>query len=190
MIIPHKIFSLQEILYLFHASSPQWLPTKAPPTPSDDHVTLGLLLDTDHAYSIVDMGPPADSPEAAEFGSFWGERSELRRFQDGSINEAVVWVEGGQGQRAGGGVAGKRMICLQIIQHLLHRCVVLCRISYLASSYFFFFQVVCTDDVLYTVLLDFWSKIDLEYIVLPVSCGNRILLMSGIVFMDSLASMS
>lgn len=112
----------------------QWLPTKAPPTPCDNHVTLGLLLDTDHAYSIVNMGPPADSPKAAEFHSFWGDRSELRRFQDGSINEAVVWMEGGQGQGAGGGVAGKRMICLRIIQHLLHRCVVhvLYRISCIA----------------------------------------------------------
>ncbi len=94
----------------------QWLPTKTPPTPSEGHVTLGLLLDTDHAFSIVNMGPPADSPEAAEFHSFWGERSELRRFQDGSINEAVVWEEASQS-----GVAGRRLICYQIIQHLLHR---------------------------------------------------------------------
>ena len=119
-----KILFFQEDFYLFHVSSSQWLPTKAPPTPCDDHVTLGLLLDTDHAYSIVNMGPPADSPKAAEFRSFWGEKSELRRFQDGSINEAVVWMEGGQGQGAGGGVAGKRMISLRIIQHLLCRCVV------------------------------------------------------------------
>ena len=80
-------------------------------------MTIGLLLDTDHAFSIVNMGPPADSPEAAEFHSFWGERSELRRFQDGSINEAVVWEE----ESRGGGVAGKRLICHRIIQHLLHR---------------------------------------------------------------------
>jgi U3 small nucleolar RNA-associated protein 22 len=94
----------------------QWLPTKAPPSPKEDHVTLGLLLDTDHAFSIVNMGPPADSPEAAEFHSFWGEKSELRRFQDGSINEAVVWEEANQC-----GVAGKRLVCYRIIQHLLHR---------------------------------------------------------------------
>ena len=87
-------------------------------------MTLGLLLDTDHAYSVINMGPPADSPKAAEFRSFWGKKSESRQFQDGSINEAVVWMEGGQGQGAGGGVAGKRMICLRIIQHLLCRCVV------------------------------------------------------------------
>ena len=79
-------------------------------------MTLGLLLDTDHAFSILTMGPPADSPEAKEFRSFWGERSELRRFQDGSINEAVMWD--GSGQE---GVANRRTVCHQIIQYLLHR---------------------------------------------------------------------
>ena len=100
----------------FCSFSFQWLPTKAPPSPCEDHVTLGLLLDTDHAFSIVNMGPAADSPEAAEFHSFWGEKAELRRFQDGSINEAVVWEEASQC-----GVAGQRLVCYQIIQHLLHK---------------------------------------------------------------------
>ena len=44
---------------------------------------------------------------------FWGERSELRRFQDGSINEAVVWKGGSVGERRG--------VVTQIIAHLLHR---------------------------------------------------------------------
>ena len=96
--------------------SMQWPPTKAPPTLNDHQVTIGLLLDTDHAHSIVTMGPPADNPEAAEFRSFWGERSELRRFADGAINEAVIWEKGNHGN-----VAGRRLICHQIIQHLLHK---------------------------------------------------------------------
>ena len=79
-------------------------------------MTIGLLLDTDHTYSIVTMGPPADSLEAIEFRSFWGDKSELRRFQDGAINEAVIWEGSGQG-----GVAGRRLICHRIIQHLLHK---------------------------------------------------------------------
>ena len=33
--------------------------------------------------------------QAAEFREFWGDRSELRHFQDGSILEAVLWVEAG-----------------------------------------------------------------------------------------------
>ena len=42
---------------------PQWLVTRAPPDPSGGHVTLGLLLDAENAFSILDMGPPADSSE-------------------------------------------------------------------------------------------------------------------------------
>ena len=31
---------------------------------------------------------------AAKFRQFWGEKAELRRFQDGNITEAVVWEVG------------------------------------------------------------------------------------------------
>ncbi|MGH0187725.1 UNVERIFIED_CONTAM: hypothetical protein FKN15_025700 [Acipenser sinensis] len=51
------------------------------------------------------------SPEALEFRKLWGERAELRRFQDGSICEAVVWQ--------GGSAFQKRLIPEQIIKHLL-----------------------------------------------------------------------
>ena len=30
--------------------------------------------------------------QAAEFRKLWGPRSELRRFQDGAITEAVLWT--------------------------------------------------------------------------------------------------
>lgn len=94
-------------------ATPEWLPSKAPPSPCASHVTLALLWDTDHAFRVLDMGPPADSSEAPAFRSFWGQRSELRRFQDGSINEAVVWEGRGAGRR--------RSMCHQVIQHLLQR---------------------------------------------------------------------
>ena len=51
--------------------------------------------------------------QAAEFRAFWGERAELRRFQDGSINEAVVWE--------GGSVGGRRGVVTRVITHLLNR---------------------------------------------------------------------
>lgn len=70
-----------------------WKIKKSPPVPSGP-LLLGMKLDTEHAYSILDKGPPADLPEAHEFRKFWGEKSELRRFQDGSISEAVVWLPG------------------------------------------------------------------------------------------------
>ena len=50
-------------------------------------------------------------PQALDFRTFWGEKSELRRFQDGSICEAVVWEAST--------VCQKRLIPEQIVKHLL-----------------------------------------------------------------------
>ena len=41
----------------------QWFPSKAPRLPCDSHMTVGVSLDPDHAFSVLDMGPPADSKE-------------------------------------------------------------------------------------------------------------------------------
>ena len=42
----------------------------------------------------VTRGPSADSLAAVEFKQFWGPKSELRRFRDGSILECLVWEKG------------------------------------------------------------------------------------------------
>lgn len=90
----------------------EWSISKAPPDPNNDPVTLGMLL-TDKAFSELELGPPADSPEATAFRSFWGSISELRRFQDSSINEAVVWESSCDAE-------GRRIV-EKIIVHLLNR---------------------------------------------------------------------
>ena len=41
----------------------QWLLSKQPVMPCDSHVTLGVSLDPDHAFSVLDMGPAADSKQ-------------------------------------------------------------------------------------------------------------------------------
>ncbi|KAM7295240.1 nucleolar protein 6 [Ixodes scapularis] len=76
-------------------------------------VAVGLLLDADHCYALVDRGPPADSPDAPDFRAFWGDRSELRRFQDGSILEAVVWPAKNARDRRG--------LVLDVCRHILAR---------------------------------------------------------------------
>ncbi|XP_022104719.1 nucleolar protein 6-like [Acanthaster planci] len=89
----------------------QWKISDDPPQPEDmGPLTFGLLLNQEFAGSVLERGPEANTPEAEEFQKFWGEGSELRRFQDGSICEAVVWP----GQTA----AEKRLICSHIIKHL------------------------------------------------------------------------
>lgn len=41
----------------------EWAVIKSPPNPNAGYVTLGLLLDTDHAFSILNMGPSSESTE-------------------------------------------------------------------------------------------------------------------------------
>ncbi|THH22517.1 hypothetical protein EUX98_g8176 [Antrodiella citrinella] len=57
-------------------------------------IFIGLVLDVEHAFRLVDHGPPADDPDleaAQRFRDFWGDKAELRRFKDGAISESVVW---------------------------------------------------------------------------------------------------
>lgn len=91
----------------------QWPVGKTPPDRGQKALTLGLLLNSDHSDVVLDTGPPADSAEATSFRSFWGEKSELRRFKDGSILEAVLWPCNS--------IAEKRTICEKIIKHLIQR---------------------------------------------------------------------
>mmetsp|Transcript_27593 Transcript_27593/g.44198 ORF Transcript_27593/g.44198 Transcript_27593/m.44198 type:complete len:1100 (-) Transcript_27593:1628-4927(-) len=55
-------------------------------------IWIGIVLDPDHAFRLVDLGPSSDNDVLAkQFRSFWGDRAELRRFKDGRICESVVW---------------------------------------------------------------------------------------------------
>jgi len=81
--------------------------------PVRKEVLLAARLDPTAALRSVDIGPPADSgAPAAEFRAFWGEKSELRRFQDGKICEAVVWE---------GAAADRHLIVDALLQHALTR---------------------------------------------------------------------
>ncbi|KAE9549488.1 hypothetical protein FO519_007299 [Halicephalobus sp. NKZ332] len=42
---------------------------------------------------VLTKGPPADSQEAKDFRKFYGELSQIRKFPDGSLCEAVLWTE-------------------------------------------------------------------------------------------------
>ncbi|KAH8326221.1 hypothetical protein KR067_003582, partial [Drosophila pandora] len=96
------------------------------------YIQLGFILHPDNAYEVLNKGPAAnDDPEgAAEFRRFWGDKSNLRRFQDGSITEAVVW---GTAQDA---PFKKRLIVQQIVLHLLehHLQVDSKDVQYIASE--------------------------------------------------------
>ena len=73
----------------------------APGTPGESLVChVALHGDPAIAWRLVDPGPPAEDAAACkQFRSFWGPKSELRRFADGAITEAVVWDSVPQAQR-------------------------------------------------------------------------------------------
>jgi len=55
-------------------------------------VTVGLMLHEDNGFRIRDMGPDAEATvECTQFRRFWGNKSQLRRFKDGTTCEAVIW---------------------------------------------------------------------------------------------------
>ena len=86
----------RRILLLEHKSKSyddiEWSSDQLPPHPNDKQwITFGFLIDSQNAYNNIERGPAADSPDAKQFKDFWGEKSELRRFQDNSICEAVYW---------------------------------------------------------------------------------------------------
>ena len=66
----------------------QWEVTSTPP--SWDSFLVCLRLNSETWARGVDRGPAANDREAAHaFRGFWGELSELRRFPDGAIVEAI-----------------------------------------------------------------------------------------------------
>ena len=89
----------------------EWCVSSPPPSVHENTFWFGLDINTEFSNNVVVMGPPADQPDAKGFRSFWGEKSELRRFQDGSINEAVLWPCGSSEE--------KMLISERIIKHLL-----------------------------------------------------------------------
>ncbi|KAL4354660.1 hypothetical protein GQ457_06G039830 [Hibiscus cannabinus] len=75
---------------------------------------VGVLVSSvEKAFRVVDIGPNAEKKdEALMFRKFWGEKAELRRFQDGKIAESTVW-ESEQGSR--------HLILKRIVEFLLGR---------------------------------------------------------------------
>lgn len=76
-------------------------------------LTIGLVLNSDECDKILTFGPSAEDERAVQkFQAFWGRKSELRRFQDGSICEVVPWDSPYQGSNT--------PVVLQITNYLLN----------------------------------------------------------------------
>ncbi|XP_055379758.1 nucleolar protein 6 [Condylostylus longicornis] len=102
---------------------------KCKPPKSQDSFRIGIVLNLGKALDVLDKGPQANDATAPEFRSFWGNKSELRRFQDGSITEACVWGEKNDTLKE------KRLIVKQIIFHLLQLHFNIKDVWYLADQF-------------------------------------------------------
>lgn len=81
------------LLHLRPPGRTAWSPASATHPPKvHSEVRIGLVLDPAQINRSVDRGPSAeDEAAAASFRQFWGEKAELRRFKDGSIQESLIW---------------------------------------------------------------------------------------------------
>ncbi|XP_012945318.1 nucleolar protein 6 [Aplysia californica] len=95
--------------------NPQWSVNDAPlDYDEQSYLTFGLCLNTSAAFSVLNKGPPADHPEALAFREMWGDKSEMRRFKDGTIHEAVLWSRSSL-------QADRRLVCGRIVRYVLQR---------------------------------------------------------------------
>ena len=81
------------LIHIEAISGITWPPTSRKPVErSESYVKIGLLVSPAQVNRAVDHGPLAEDREAAiAYRKFWGEKAELRRFRDGSIQESLVW---------------------------------------------------------------------------------------------------
>ena len=94
------------------AFAPWTIKLSSPELTELQDIEIGILVNPSEAGRAVDRGPPAEDKKAATaFQKFWGEKAELRRFQDGSILESLTWTEKGQ----------LRSILQQIVHYIINR---------------------------------------------------------------------
>lgn len=89
--------------------------------------------------------------QAAEFRQLWGSRSELRRFQDGAITEAVLWE--------GTNMCQKQLVPRQIVTHLLQLYVFYHRETQQHSHYAGNNTVAIKVKMLLAVIIQIFSTI-------------------------------
>lgn len=91
--------ALGDRAHLIHAQATvdvddaNWSLKSLPPSDSSA-VWVGIVFNPANMTRQVDQGPTVEEKEAAKkFRQFWGEKSELRRFKDGSILESLIWTQ-------------------------------------------------------------------------------------------------
>jgi U3 small nucleolar RNA-associated protein 22 len=102
---------------------PLWSPGSAQAAGGKEYqsfVTIGIVLNREKSHQRVIKGPSAEDEEGCrQFRAFWGAKTQLRRFHDGTIVEACVW--GSDAHQSGHQVPRGEVITTEIINYTLHR---------------------------------------------------------------------
>jgi U3 small nucleolar RNA-associated protein 22 len=83
-----------------------WQVSNPAPQLSKHPFRIGLVVDREAANKAVEKCESEDPIQAQMFKDFWGERSQLRRFKDGTMCETVIFVD-------------KTRVCFQMLSHIL-----------------------------------------------------------------------
>ncbi|KAJ4292976.1 U3 snoRNP protein [Collariella sp. IMI 366227] len=84
------------LIHVQTAGYSSWPLTEAPKTQQEAPLEIGILFDPINMARTVDRGPSAgpsaeEQEECDRFRRFWGDKSELRRFERDTIRETLIW---------------------------------------------------------------------------------------------------
>lgn len=117
---PHAIYSSVVPVWSLSDAEPGSLSSSFDENSIICYATVGLVMNRENAHQRVTRGPFAEDAEQCEkFRQFWGSKSQLRRFHDGSIVEACVW--GSATQQASNQVPRGESIITEIVNYIMHR---------------------------------------------------------------------
>lgn len=84
------------LIHILTPARPKWALTEKPKSQEKSGLEIGILFDPLNVARAVDRGPTAgpsieETEECEKFRNFWGDRSELRRFERDTIRETLIW---------------------------------------------------------------------------------------------------
>ncbi|KAH8677499.1 Nrap protein [Xylariales sp. PMI_506] len=82
-----------KLVYFQQNAKGRWDVSKSEPRAQAGSISVAVLFDATNMPRTIDRGPTVEEKEAAKkFRQFWGEKAELRRLNDGSIYESLIWT--------------------------------------------------------------------------------------------------
>lgn len=93
-IINKALSERSQLVHVQIPEQPHWSISEPAARQKTGELLVGVIFNPAEMARTVDHGPSAeDKVEARKFRQFWGERSELRRFKDGTIQETLIWKQ-------------------------------------------------------------------------------------------------